>query len=683
MANRLASQTSPYLLQHADNPVDWYPWGPEAFEEARRSDRPVLLSIGYSACHWCHVMAEESFEDPGIARAMNERFVCVKVDREERPDVDQLYQGCALLAGKGGGWPLTVFLSPDGKPFFAGTYFPPRDRLGIPGFPRVLLSVDDAWKNRRRELLESAQEMERGLRMLSLHGVAPQPKELSAVDLAAAGVALAQEIDPVHGGFGDAPKFPNPDTLLLMLRSHRRGAKDVLPPLLHTLEAMARGGVYDQLGGGFHRYSVDEGWQVPHFEKMLYDNALLLRLYAEAFQLSRRPEQRRVAEQTVAWLEREMTSPEGGFYSSQDADSEGEEGRFFVWTPKEIAAVCGPSAPLLCQHLGIDEGGNFEGGRTVLSIVRDAEELAEEHGIPVEQIEAELERGKAALMAAREKRPRPSRDDKILAGWNGLMIGALAKASRAFARPEWAQLAARAADFVLGNLAQDGKLLRSWRSGKASIAGMLEDHGNLCEGLVELYGATLEPRYLEAAATLTERGLEQFWEPSASAFLAAPRGGEKLAVPVYAIHDNAWPSGASTLCAALVALSGLLSRPRYLEIVGDYLSHLSASMTGNPFGFGHLWCAADAWLDGAATLVLAGEESQVRRALEELDRRWAPTLSVAWSATDKPVPQLLRPTLEGKSPLDGMATSYLCRNQTCQPPRTGALELGELAGAAS
>ena len=614
MANRLASEGSAYLRQHAGNPVDWYPWGEVAHRAASQLDRPILLSVGYSACHWCHVMAHESFEDPATARVMNEGFVCIKVDREERPDVDRLYQGVVQLLGRGGGWPLTVFLTPDLRPFFGGTYFPPDDRFGMPAFRRVLASVLDAWRNRRDEVNHSAGELSQGLRSLMGAGLEGRPGELSQDDVAQAGERLARALDPENGGFGDAPKFPNPGALEALLRAWRRSGDDgLLGGALTALEKMASGGVFDQLGGGFHRYSVDAAWRVPHFEKMLYDNGQLLRLCSQAFLIRPGELLERAVATTVEWLGREMTSPAGGFFSSQDADSSGEEGAFFVWTPEEVEAAAGHElAPLLCRRFGVTERGNFEGGRSVLW-------LAEAVG---GNAAAEVSRGRELLFLARQDRPRPGRDEKILAGWNGLAIAGLAMASRAFARPEWAQRARRAADFVLGSMRNRDRLWRSWCDGQARIDGMLEDYGD---------------------------------------FRASAHDGEQLIVPIFSVGDDAWPSGASTLCEALVLITAITGDSGRLRIVQRFLERLRDPMVSSPLAFGRLWCAAATLLDGAPSLAVAGSAQAARALLEDANHRWAPTLAIAWSESGPETNGLLRAAFEGKTAPVGRAVAYLCR----------------------
>jgi uncharacterized protein YyaL (SSP411 family) len=525
--NRLARESSPYLRQHATNPVDWYPWGDEALRKAREEQRPILLSIGYSACHWCHVMAHESFEDAKTAAVMNQHFVNIKLDREERPDVDQLYQGVVQLMGRGGGWPLTVFLTPDLRPFYGGTYFPPTPRHGLPAFSSLVGSLAEAWVREPEEIERQAAAFKDGLTQLAAYGLDGAGGEsLVPGDVVDAARQLAHAVDPRYGGFGSrGPKFPNPMNVAMLLRGYRR-TKDraLLDAGLLCLTRMAEGGVYDQLGGGFHRYSVDEKWAVPHFEKMLYDNAQLLHLYSEAMQLEPRPLWRKVVEETVAYVAREMTSPEGAFFAAQDADTEGEEGKTFVWTPAEVSEVVGADGPLLCAHLGVTAEGNFEHGKTVLFLAASAEALAKQQGLAVGEVEQRLAKGKAALLAAREKRAQPGRDDKVLAGWNGLMMRGLALAARAFGRPEWAAMAARAADVVLAKLRRDdGRLLRSLQDGAGKLDGVAEDYGDVAVGLLAVYQATQRGAYLDAAEQLVDKAVELLWDEGfATANVADP-----------------------------------------------------------------------------------------------------------------------------------------------------------------
>ena len=666
--NHLAHEPSPYLRQHANNPVEWYPWGPAALERARKEDKPVLLSIGYSACHWCHVMAHESFEDPVIARVMNDHFINVKVDREERPDVDQLYQGVVQLMGRGGGWPLTIFMTPSLKPFYGGTYFPPAPRHGLPSFAALVEGIGLAWKTERSELEEQAQTFERGLTEYAAMGLDKPPGAWSLEDLKKAGAAMSARVDRKLGGFGTrGPKFPNPMNLAYLLRAWRRtGDEACRDGALLTLEKMALGGIHDHLGGGFHRYSVDERWLVPHFEKMLYDTAQLIHLYAEAQQLAPRPLWGEVVERAVDWLEREMTAPGGGFFSAQDADSEGEEGIFFVWKPEEIDAALSPAdAALVKAHFGVTAQGNFEGGATVLEV----------QGPVAETDRVRLERAKQQLFDARSKRVAPGLDDKILAGWNGLMIRGLAFAARVFRKPEWTELAARATDFVLGTMRHpDGTLFRSVQRGEARHAGMLEDYGDFTAGLIALAQTTSNPKYLEAAEQLADLAFELFWDEGKKAWLAAPKGTKDLLVPTYALHDNAFPSGASTITEAQLALTAMTSKSRHLERATTYLERMKEEALENPLGFGHLLLAADTLLDGAAEVTLVGPPALLTKLQAVIDATYLPTVALLRQEAGAPIPEVTREVLSART----TAGAYLCQHFACQRPVASVEELKKL-----
>jgi len=672
LQNRLAREASPYLRQHADNPVDWYPWSPEALERARAENKPILLSIGYSACHWCHVMAHESFEDAETARLMNEYFINIKVDREERPDLDQLYQGVVQLMGRGGGWPLTVFLTPDLRPFFGGTYFPPADKFGMPAFSKILRALNTAWLEQRSEIAEQAKQFETGLSHLSTAGLDGVASEMRPSDVVSAAEQLEGLIDWTRGGFGHAPKFPNPMNLSLLLRGYRRtGNGSLLSAVTLALESMAKGGIYDQLGGGFHRYSVDERWLVPHFEKMLYDNAQLLHLYAEAQQLAPNALWSKVVEETVEYVRREMTDPEGGFYATQDADSEGQEGKFFVWTRQQLGEALPPRLAELAEaRFGITQAGNFEHGATVLQISEEVPDLARRFRSSEEQVAADLAAARRLMFEARERRIKPGRDEKILAGWNGLMIRGLAFASRVFRRPEWFSLAKNAADLVLARMWQDGRLFRARQGGANRIGAFLEDYGDLTAGLVALYQAGFDARYLEAAEDLVSRAVELFWDEERQAYRAAPKDSTDLFVPTYALHDNAFPSGASTLTEAQVVLAALTGRRGHFEQAGKYLRKMREEMLRNPFGYGHLLLAADAWMDGAAEVTLVGGKSQVEPLLEAVNSTFAPTTAVSARDPSEAATPILAEALQGRDPVGGKAAAYLCRNFTCQPPIT-------------
>src|SRR5215218_1049001 len=486
MPNHLINETSPYLLQHAHNPVDWYPWGEEAFEKARRENKPVLLSIGYSACHWCHVMAHESFENEDIAQLMNEHFINIKVDREERPDLDQIYMNAVQMMTHHGGWPMTVFLTPDGVPFYGGTYFPPQDRYNMPGFPRVLIGVAEAYRDRKDDILETGASLVNELQRLSASAGSNQPIEIELLDAAFAGIV--KSYDSTNGGFGGAPKFPPAMTLEFLLRTYARtGNKEALEMVSYTCRKMGNAGMYDQLGGGFHRYSTDAKWLVPHFEKMLYDNALLSRLYLHYFQVSREQPARETVEGILDYVLREMTNPEGGFYSTQDADSEGHEGKFFVWDIAEIQDALGETAASrFCDYYDITESGNFE-GENIPNVTRSLEDVAVAHNVSVSELQASLNESKRILFELREVRVKPDRDEKILTAWNGLMMASFAEAGVVLNCPDYTDAARRNAEFVLANLRRDGSLLRTWKDARAKFNGYLEDYAFLAEGLLTLF----------------------------------------------------------------------------------------------------------------------------------------------------------------------------------------------------
>src|SRR2546423_829882 len=578
MANRLAQETSPYLLEHADNPVDWYPWGPEALASAQTENKPILLSVGYSACHWCHVMARESFEDPQTAALMNRDFVSSKVDREERPDLDQVYMRAVQGMTGSGGWPMTVFLLPDGTPFFAGTYFPPSDRFGMPAFQRVLAAVADAFARRPADVEETAAQVRDFLHRPS---VPLAVGELTPALLDEAAAGLAGDFDPAHAGFGGAPKFPQPMLVEVLLRHHlRTGQPAALEMALQTLRAMAAGGIYDQLGGGFHRYSVAERWLVPHFEKMLYDNALLARAYLRAWQLTHDPALRRVAEDTLAFVLREMTSPEGGFYSSLDADSEGDEGRFYLWTPAELEAVLGlDDARALGRALDVTATGNFE-GRNIL------------HPVTPEAIEL-LDAARDRLMAARGQRTRPHRDEKVIAGWNGLMLRTVAQAGRVLGRRDLVRAAEANARFLLSRMRERGRMRRSYKDSRAPLAGFLEDQAAVTDGLLSLYEATFDPRWLDEVRDLVREMLAAFWDEDAPALFDTAKGQERLVVRPHDVTANAIPSGTSLAVDVLLRAGLLLGEPSWTDRARSTLQRLAPTAAKAPLAFGRLLAALD------------------------------------------------------------------------------------------
>ncbi len=670
MPNRLIHETSPYLLQHAHNPVDWYAWGPEALERAKAEDKPILLSIGYSACHWCHVMEHESFENEDIARQMNDNFVCIKVDREERPDLDSIYMAATQAMTQRGGWPMTVFLTPDGAPFYAGTYFPPEDRGGMPGFTRVLAGVAQAYRGRRNEVDASSQQIVEHMRQAADLSAEPADAELSVAMISEAAQALAMRFDAREGGFGTAPKFPQPMMLEFLLHAYQRGDANALQMVDFTLKKMARGGMYDQLGGGFHRYSVDDRWLVPHFEKMLYDNAQLAVVYAHAFQITAKPAYRRVVEQTLDYVLREMTSPAGGFYSTQDADSEGEEGKFFLWTPGEVEALLGPEdARVVDAYYDVSAAGNFE-GRNILNVPREPVAVAAELGLSEPDIDAVLERSRPRLMAVREERVHPARDDKILTSWNGMMLNAFAEASAILTRPDYAAVAARNADFLLRELRRNGKLLRSHKDGKSKLNGYLEDYANLADGLLTLYEVTFEPRWYREAVSLADTMLAQFWDEREGCFYDTGLDHEQLIQRPRDTFDNATPSGNSVAVEVLLRLWLVTGDQRWLAPAERVLRSFARVASTYPSGFGRLLCAYDLYFGPAHEIALAGaaDSPELAAFRQAIWSRYVPNKVVAGG-------EAVVPLLEGRTLVDGRPAAYVCHNFACELPVTepGAL----------
>jgi uncharacterized protein len=675
--NRLARSTSPYLLQHARNPVDWYPWGEEALARARAEDKPILLSIGYSACHWCHVMAHESFEDEAIAERMNRDFVCVKVDREERPDLDDIYMAATLAMNHGqGGWPMTVFLTPDQEPFFAGTYFPPTDRHGRPGFSTLLEKIAGLWRTDREGLRAQAGEVAAYLR----ESVRSAPGgSLGEAELRLARDHLDRDFDARFGGFGAAPKFPPSGALSLLLRCHRRfGDERALEMVRKTLDEMAAGGMYDHLGGGFHRYSVDERWLVPHFEKMLYDNAQLAKVYLEGHQATGDPFYRRIADEILDYVLREMTSPEGGFYSATDADSEGEEGRFFVWTPDEVQAALGDeeAARRFGAYYDVSERGNWE-GKSILNTSRTGARVAKTLGVEVEALEAEVAAAKARLYEARAKRVPPGLDDKVLTAWNGLMIGALAEGHRVLGERRYLEAAERAAVFVTTRLsAGGGRLLRTYRQGQAHLAAYLEDYAYLAEGLLDLYEAGGDVRWLRAAEALAERTRQDFAD-EAGGFYSTARGHEALIVRHREGHDGATPNANAVAAHVLARLSFHLGRDDLREEAARAIRAYGKAIARQPRAFARSLAVADLLLEGPIELAFVGpEESAELEALRrEVARHYLPNRIVAHGRAGAADAGL--PLLAGKGLANGRAALYVCRDFACQAPITDPADVAE------
>ena len=680
MPNRLVSETSPYLLQHANNPVDWYPWGTEALERARAENKPVLLSVGYSACHWCHVMAHESFENDQIAGIMNDNFINIKVDREERPDVDQIYmQAVQALSGRGG-WPMTVFLMPDGRPFHGGTYFPPEDRHGMPGFPRVLMAVAQAYRERPDEIERAAdqltQHLEPGMPPGAVTGAASAGQTAALLDEAAQ--RLAVQFDSSEGGFGGAPKFPAAMTLDFLLRHHvRTGNRHSLEMVNLSLEKMARGGIYDQLGGGFHRYAVDAVWLVPHFEKMLYDNALLSRLYLRAFQVTGNPFYRTITEETLDYVLREMTDPAGGFYSATDADSEGVEGKFFAWTVDEIKEVLGENeGTLIARVYGAEERGNWE-HTNVLHRPESLASLAAGLQVPEDELARRVAGAREKLLAARSTRVPPARDDKVLTAWNGMMLRSLAEAAAVLDRDDYASAALQCADFLLRELRPAGKVLRTWKAGQAKLDGYLEDYALLADALLAVYELSFDPRWLREARAVVESLVERFWESDPGLFYDTASDAEKLIVRPRDVMDNATPAGSSVAAGVLLKLAALTGDADFARIANATLGAQQEAMTRYPTAFGEALGALD-FATGPlmeATIIGDRHADDTRALLREVYRRFQPNRLVVGRAPGDTESLTLSPLLDGREQRKGRATAYVCVGYTCGAPATDPAEL--------
>jgi len=675
--NRLIGETSPYLLQHAHNPVAWYPWGEEALAKARAEEKPIFLSIGYSACHWCHVMERESFENATIAAFMNEHFVNIKVDREERPDLDAIYMEAVVAMTNAGGWPMSVFLTPEGQPFYGGTYYPPEPRYGMPSFYQVLQAVTDAYQKRRTDVLGQAARLTSALQ--STANLSGEGSDLSTTLLDTAVATLHQYFDEQDGGFGNQPKFPQPMTLDFLLTQYKRtGDLDTLYMAELTLEKMAHGGIYDQLGGGFHRYSVDAVWLVPHFEKMLYDNSQLLRTYLHAWQLTESPLYRRVVEETIDYVLREMTAPDGGFYSTQDADSEGEEGKFFVWTPAEIAAVLDPHAAAIFEtYYGVSPHGNFE-GHNILAITRAVTSVAERFRTTPAVVERVLAEGRRQLFAARAARIKPGRDEKILTEWNGLMIHALAECGAHLGRPDALEAATKAADLILTHLSQpDGKLFRSYKDGQARLNAYLEDYAAFIRGLIALYESTFDLRWLGEASRLTQLMFAQFHDAVNGGFFQTGIDHEQLVVRRKDFVDNAIPSGNSMAAEALLRLSVLVGNADYRAEAMRILLMMQGVMSRQPTGFGRLLCALDAVLAPSQEVAIVGDpaDGATQALLAQVRRPYLPHTVVALQA---PGGATLLPLLEGRGLVNGQAAAYVCEHYRCQLPVTEPAALAAL-----
>jgi uncharacterized protein YyaL (SSP411 family) len=661
MPNYLAQETSPYLLQHVNNPVDWYPWGEEAFSRARAENKPVLLSIGYSACHWCHVMAHESFENTEVAGLMNQNFINIKVDREERPDIDSIYMEAVQALTGGGGWPLTVFLTPQGKPFYGGTYFPPEDRHGMPGFPEVLRAAADAYRNRCSDIEQAVKEL---LAAMSGH---KNPKAaiepLTADILGKAYMALKQDFDVQNGGFGTAPKFPQPLALEFLLRySPRAQNSGPLEMLELTLEKMAKGGIYDQLGGGFHRYAMDSRWLVPHFEKMLYDNALLSHVYLHGYLATGKQLYRRIAEETLDYVLREMTAPEGGFYSTLDADSEGVEGKYYLWTDREIIQALGEKqGKIINDYFGVTPEGNLE-GRNILHIAGDI----------MPGTSREIEEAKSNLLKQRGQRIRPGRDDKVLASWNGLMLASLAEAAGVLERQDYLGTAVANGTFLLNSMITDGSLRRTYKDGVAKISGYLEDYALVIEGLLSLHQATFGGNWLRQAIKLAETMIELFWDDAARTFYDTGYMHENLFVRPRSIYDSPLPSGSSAATSVLLKLAVLAGNERFRQIASQSLQSMRDFLERYPLGFANWLYDLDFYLSTPKEIVIVGPRnnpstSELLRALYSM---WLPNKVFAAYDPDDPTPASELKLFEDRQMINNQPTAYLCENYTCKTPVT-------------
>ncbi len=669
MPNRLALASSPYLLQHAHNPVDWFEWGTEAFEKAEKEDKPIFLSVGYSTCHWCHVMEHESFEDDEVAAYMNEHFVSIKVDREERPDVDHIYMTvCQTMTGSGG-WPLSVFLTPSREPYYAGTYFPRDDRYARPGFLRVLRAMSDAWKTDRDKVLGIGGEMRR-----ALNSAAENPRALGADTLDKAGSRFSATFDPVQGGFGAAPKFPMGHALSFLLRRAARTGNEQLAHMArHTLTAMYRGGIYDHVGFGFCRYSTDAQWLVPHFEKMLYDNALLLAAHADLYALTGSGEQERVMREIAAYVLRDLGDPGGAFYSAENADSEGEEGKFYVFTEHEFLKAVGPEyGAALAEYFGVTAAGNFEHGANVLHIAVDPAAWAAQHGFDERRAAGILEQARQRLYAARAQRVRPSLDDKVLTSWNGLMISALARAGAVLGDPELVHAAVRAAEFILRVLRRDdGTLLHRWRAGSAGIDGFLEDYAFLALGLLDLYDATFDAAHLATAKSILDRMLADFSDGAGDGLFFTARNAEQLISRSKDVYDGAMPSGNSAAAYALARLGRLLGDTRYEDRARAIIETFGTQADEYPTGHTLLLTALDFLTGAPREIVIASHDRHSARPyIEAVQQLLLPgtiaLLHETGSAGDSI--RALVPFIAAQSPLGDRATVYVCERFECRQP---------------
>ena len=676
--NRLIHETSPYLLQHAHNPVDWYPWSDEAFAEAKKENKPVLLSIGYSACHWCHVMERESFENEQIAKLMNNLFINIKVDREERPDLDEIYMNAVQMLTGRGGWPMTMFLTPDRQPFYGGTYFPPEDRHGMPGFPHILQGVAQAYRDKPEDVQKSVEQILSALKRMSHSEDHEHVFAGDAIGKAAEQIATAYDAE--NGGLGQAPKFPNPGVYELFLRHHHHsGTKRFLEMVTHTLNRMALGGIYDHVGGGFHRYSVDEKWLVPHFEKMLYDNAQLVRTLALLYRATGNEFFKRVMEETLEYLIREMLHSEGGFYSTQDADSEGEEGKFFVWSWMEVNQILGEEdGEIFCRIYDVSESGNFEGKNILHPILTVAQAVGLFKKTP-HQIETIIAQAQQKLFAARETREKPFRDEKIITSWNGLMLSGLAEALKISAKPSFLTAANRTIQLIFTRMFFDGLLLHTYKDGEAKQLGFLDDYAFLAVGLLDFYEATLDRSALERAVELTEIMVREFWDSSGGGFFYTGKSHEQLVSRSKPVFDSSVPSGNAKATELLLRLYHLTGKEDFLGNAEIVLRSYSHAMESQPFGFAHMLCALDFYLRKPKEIVLVGkpEDWGTKELLAEIQSNYLPNMTLQLVGPEQALDEV-SPLLAGKTQIDGKATAYVCQNYICSAPVTRPEELKSL-----
>ena len=669
MPNRLANETSLYLLQHANNPVDWYPWGDEAFDDAQQRDLPLLLSVGYSSCHWCHVMERESFENPQIADLMNQSFISIKVDREERPDVDSVYMTAVQALTGHGGWPMTVFLTPDGSPFYGGTYFPPEDRGGLPSFPRVLATIAEAYKNRRADVSTTGKQLVD--RINQVFAASRNFEPLTDSILHSAFEQLTHQFDDRSGGFGLQPKFPQPQTLEFLLRYHHRTGSPLAMEMLElTLDKMASGGIYDQIGGGFHRYSTDAFWLIPHFEKMLYDNALLARLYTHAYQATRNPAYSKIAQGVLDYVLREMRHPDGGFYSAQDADSEGVEGKFFVWRPEQLVSVLGAEdASVVADYFGVANEGNFE-GMTVLNVPNAPASVAARHSMSLDELDVLIQAASAKLLQERSNRVPPLTDTKVITSWNGLMIAAMAEAAAVFDREDYLQAARDNASFILESMVRDGRLRRTDGDSHNGAQGFLDDYSHLIDGLLALHAADGDLRWLLSAEKLARQAVSLFWDPIENRFYDTGSDQQNLIIRPRDVTDNALPSGHSMMTGVLNRLSIITGDADLATIAADSLRPVRDIMLQFPTGAGHWLSVLDFYLSDhkEAVIVTAPNGDGPREMLNRLASTYQTSVIIISAPVQTDTDAALWPVFKDRSAIDDKPTAYICRNYACQLP---------------